>query len=48
MDAAMLYSTDDNLYRILVNKMDTNVSFADSDFIFDVAKHPDVEVIDLR
>lgn len=48
LDSATLDSTDGNEYKIVVKKMDTNASFADADFVFDAAKHPDVEVIDLR
>jgi len=48
LDKATLYSTDGNLYGIVVKKMNTNVDFPDSDFVFDANKHPDVEVIDLR
>ncbi|MCK3685290.1 outer membrane lipoprotein carrier protein LolA [Maribellus sp. YY47] len=48
LDSATLYGTDENLYGIVVNKMETNKSYADSDFVFDKSKHVDVEVIDLR
>ena len=48
LDKAILYSTDGNQYGIDVKKMNTNVDFQDSDFVFNAAKHPDVEVIDLR
>lgn len=46
--AATLYSTDGNLYGILVKKMDTKSAIADTDFIFDASKYDDVEVIDFR
>jgi len=48
LNSATLYGTDENLYGIVVKKMETNKSFADSDFVFDKSKHGDVEVIDLR
>ena len=48
LDAATLHSTDGNLYGIVVKKMETNTNLQDSDFVFNAAKHPDVEVIDLR
>lgn len=48
LNSATLYGTDENLYGIVVKKMETNESFADSDFVFDKSKHADVEVIDLR
>lgn len=46
--AATLYSTDGNLYGILVKKMDTKSVIADTDFVFDASKYDDVEVIDFR
>ncbi|QIA08505.1 LolA family protein [Draconibacterium halophilum] len=46
--SATLHSTDGNLYGILVKEMDTNVGFDDSEFVFDVSQHDDVEVIDFR
>jgi len=39
---------DGNNYTIVVNAMKTNVPLDDSAFIFDPAKHPDVDVIDMR
>lgn len=48
LNSATLYGTDENLYGIVVKKMETNKSFVDSDFVFDKSKHEDVEVIDLR
>jgi outer membrane lipoprotein-sorting protein len=46
--SAQLFGTDENIYGIVVKKMETNKDFPDSDFVFDVKKYPDVEVIDLR
>lgn len=48
LDSATLDSTDGNLYKIVVKKMNTNADFPDTDFVFNAAKYPDVEVIDLR
>ena len=48
LDSAILDSTDGNLYKIVVKKMNTNADFPDADFVFNAAKYPDVEVIDLR
>ncbi|MEN8115440.1 MAG: outer membrane lipoprotein carrier protein LolA [Bacteroidota bacterium] len=45
---ATLYGTDGNLYGIVVNKLEPNKNFPDSDFIFDASKYPDVEEIDFR
>ena len=39
---------DGNNYTVVVNSMKTNIPLADSDFVFDPAKHPDVDVIDMR
>jgi outer membrane lipoprotein-sorting protein len=39
---------DGNNYIIDIKKMETNVPATDSMFVFDPAKHPNVEVIDLR
>ncbi len=48
LEKATLFGTDENLYGILVKKMQTNQDFPDSIFVFDKSKHPDVEEIDLR
>ncbi len=48
LSSAKLHATDDNIYSILVKKMETNKNFPDSDFIFDASKYGDVEVIDFR
>lgn len=48
INSATLYSTDGNLYGILVKEMDTNAGFEDSDFVFNEADYADVEVIDFR
>jgi outer membrane lipoprotein-sorting protein len=39
---------DGNNYTVVVNSMKTNIPLDDSAFIFDPAKHPDVDVIDMR
>lgn len=46
--SAEMYTTDGNIYGILVKKMDTDKDFPDSDFVFNPADYKDVEVIDLR
>ena len=48
LSSAKLYATDDNIYSILVKKLETNKDFPDSDFVFDASKYGDVEVIDFR
>ncbi len=48
LSSAKLHATDDNIYSILVRKMEINKNFPDSDFIFDASKYDDVEVIDFR
>uniref|UniRef100_UPI0032165C16 LolA family protein n=1 Tax=uncultured Draconibacterium sp. TaxID=1573823 RepID=UPI0032165C16 len=45
---ATLHGTDGNLYGILVTRMESDKDFPDSDFIFDVSKYTDIEVIDFR
>jgi len=39
---------DGNNYTIKVKKMDTNQPFTDSDFVFNTAANPNVDVIDMR
>ncbi len=46
--SAQLFDIDENVYGIVVKKMETNKDFPDSDFVFDAKKFPDIEVIDLR
>lgn len=48
LSSATLYGTDENLYGIVINKLETNKSFSDAEFVFDKSKHADVEEIDLR
>lgn len=48
LSSAKLHATDDNIYSILVKKMESNKDFPDSDFIFDASQYNDVEVIDFR
>ncbi len=48
LDEATLYDIDGNLYGIVVKKLDTKTTFQDSDFVFNAADYPDVEIIDLR
>jgi len=46
--SALLFGTDENLYKIEVKKMDTDKNYSDSDFIFDPSEYDDIEEIDLR
>lgn len=46
--SAEMYTTDDNIYGILVKKMETSKDYPDSDFVFNPANYKDIEVIDLR
>jgi len=39
---------DGNNYTVLVKSMKTNIPIDDSAFVFNAAKHPDVDVIDMR
>lgn len=39
---------DGNNYTVIVKSMKTNIPIDDSAFVFDTAKHPDVDVIDMR
>ncbi|WP_340114233.1 LolA family protein [Maribellus mangrovi] len=48
LSSATLYATDENLYSIVVKKMEPNKVFSDSDFVFDESKYGDLEVIDFR
>jgi outer membrane lipoprotein carrier protein len=48
LNSASLYATDENVYNIVVKKMEPNKEFADSEFIFDKSKYGDLEVIDFR
>lgn len=48
IQSAQLFGTDGNVYGITVKKMENNKDFADSEFVFDARKFPDVEIIDLR
>ena len=48
LSSATLYATDENLYSIVVKKMEPNKEFADSEFVFDESKYGDLEVIDFR
>lgn len=45
---AVMDGTDDNRYTIKVINMNTTVSYPSSTFLFDQAKHPKVNVIDMR
>ena len=52
-DDLQLYSLrqvgkDGNNYTVVVKSMKTNIPLDDSMFVFDPAKHPDVDVIDMR
>jgi outer membrane lipoprotein carrier protein len=51
--AKTIYSTKvlekgGNRYSYTVNTMSTNITLADTDFVFNKAKYPGVEVVDLR
>lgn len=48
LHSALLYGTDGNLYGIELKKLETNIEFAESDFMFDTSKYGDVEIIDFR
>lgn len=48
ISSAILHSTDENIYRIVVKKLETDNDYPDTDFIFDTSKYNDVEVIDFR
>jgi hypothetical protein len=48
IQSALLEGTDENIYGIVVKKMETNNEYSDSYFVFDSEKYPDVEIIDLR
>ena len=48
IQSAILYGTDGNLYGIEVKNMETDKIFPDSDFVFNLSKYDDVEVIDFR
>lgn len=45
---AVMDGTDDNRYTIKINNMNTTVKYPASTFVFDVAKHPGVSVVDMR
>jgi outer membrane lipoprotein-sorting protein len=48
IQSAQLMGTDENVYGIVVKKMESNKEMPDSEFVFVESKYPDVEVIDLR
>ncbi|MCL2132077.1 MAG: outer membrane lipoprotein carrier protein LolA [Lentimicrobiaceae bacterium] len=43
-----LYEKDNTQYTYVVTKFQTNQPMDDKNFVFDTAKYPDVEVIDMR
>jgi len=45
---AEMIGKEGNNYIVLVNNLQTNVPANDNMFVFDAAKHPGVDVIDLR
>lgn len=45
---AILKNEDGNNYTITISDMKTNVIVNESDFVFDINKHPGAEVVDLR
>ena len=48
LSSAKLHATDENIYTIIVKKLETNKGFPDTDFVFDASQYGDVEIIDLR
>ena len=48
IQSAQLYGNDGNIYSIVVKKMETGTDFPDSEFVFNAANFPDVEIIDFR
>lgn len=48
IQSAQLFSTDENIYGIIVKQLDTTKDFPDSQFVFNAADYPDVEIIDFR
>lgn len=48
IQSAILYGTDGNLYGIELKKLETNIEFNESDFMFDPGRYGDVEIIDFR
>ncbi len=48
ISSAQLFGTDENVYGIVIKKMETNVELADTEFVYDASKFPDVEIIDFR
>lgn len=48
ISSATLHGTDDNLYSIVVENMETGNEYPDSDFVFNKASYGDVEEIDFR
>jgi outer membrane lipoprotein carrier protein len=48
VSSLVTYGKDGNLYGIYVNDFKSNQPIADSEFIFDKSKYPDIEVVDFR
>ncbi len=48
IQSAEMFGKEGNNYTVRVNNMKTNVPAADGLFTFDAAKHPGVEIVDLR
>ncbi len=46
--SADMYGKDGNHYKIKVNSLKTDGVYKDSDFVFNKAAHPGVEVVDMR
>jgi outer membrane lipoprotein-sorting protein len=45
---AVMYGVDNNLYSIKVKNMDTTKTYPTSTFVFNKAKYPSVNVVDMR
>jgi outer membrane lipoprotein-sorting protein len=44
----VIYDKNGNIYTYVINSFIPNVKVSDTLFLFDVKKHPDVDVVDLR
>jgi outer membrane lipoprotein carrier protein len=48
VNSLVTYGKDGNLYGIFVNDLKSNIPVADSEFVFDKSKFPNIEVVDFR
>jgi len=48
MKSLVTIGKDGNNITIKIKKFEPNIDFKDSDFVFDQAANPDVEVVDMR